>query len=625
MLRPGLSIWLLAPLFTPTVSYVSVPFQSKGYYGSTGPWQAVQVQVGRYLNGQTPRSQYSAVDLLPSGANTNVIPTMTYCQTYSAANLCGAGGTFDPYQDNDMRNDTQAGQEGETYVWNITRGLNAMGGPVFIKDLLIDTGNQSIIIPNVGTTAVTEGNYTLPNGSAYPIDVGILTVGGPSQYFTVHVNHSPVEMWNMPGYLFNQSITKSYSFTYHIGSAAFDYPGSLIFGGYDKGRAIGPGTIYMDKPPQLLDIVIGVETGASPFSFDSQDGLLLDSAGIQRSGPVVLENGTPNLLLPKQTCDRLAQILPVIFDSKTGFYLWNDIDPAFKKIVTSPAYLGFVFPGAGQSAKDVTIKVPFALLNLTLTAPSISDSKQYFPCQPYSDSYVLGRAFLQAAFLGSYWNKQNWIAQAPGPGASKQGLGLFPQDIESGQTTLEYNDPPTFAQSWSEYWTPLPSTTTNSNTTPPIGHDSDSSRGLNTGVKAGIGVGAAAAALLLTFLVGLLIRHRQNRSPWLSKDRLVIDDKSNSQDNSSNAQPPVLTEMSELPLRDPVELPLRDPVELPLRDPAELPLGDPTEIPTRSPVEMQHDTKARELNGSSQDSDEDKTNGRSVLLARGDKDGVMNG
>lgn len=70
----------------------------------------------------------------------------------------------------------------------------------------------------------------------------------------------------------------------------------------------------------------------------------------------------------------------------------------------------------------MTIKVPFALLNLTLKSPIVSTPQQYFPSRPFyanngSRKYEFGKAFLQATFIGMNWGENKWfMAQAPGPG-----------------------------------------------------------------------------------------------------------------------------------------------------------------------------------------------------------------
>ena len=337
--------------------------------------------------------------------------------------------------------------------------------------------------------------------------------------------------WNLPGALYNQSRIKSYTYSLQIGSAAYDYPGSLVFGGYDKGRAIGPGTTFTNSPPQLLDIVIGVETGGSPFTIGSMTGLLLHEEGAPTTIPA-------NPDLTQQTCDNLATILPIIFDEPSGYYLWNHIDPTYQSIVSSAAYLGFEFPPTPGETENVLIKVPFALLNLQLTAPAVqSENTTYFPCMPYApvdnSPFLLGRAFLQAAFLGRNWNQVgrhhildhritdysqqiSWLAQAPGPGASKEGLGTNIVDIEDGPTSLPFNnDSSLFAASWEGIWKPLPGGNSTSSPT------STMSKGAEIGAIVG---GVCGGILLLTLLAIAFIcvrRHKRSQPAQVSRQETV--------------------------------------------------------------------------------------------------------
>lgn len=437
------------------------------------------------------------------------------CSSQSTS-LCGQGGLW---------NET-GGQTGKGYTLFYENVVDDQGvymtGPTYAQNMNIGTGGISQTAPNASLTAVNLGNQTLPNGQQIDLEVGVLVLGAEDQQQvfstgSTTVGESEISTWIFPGYLYNQSLTKSYSYSLQIGSTAFNYPGSMLFGGYDKGRAIGPGTTYGDNPLQLQDIVLGVETGGSPWSFDSKSGLLLTNTSQNAPIATYPDSVVSQLYLPKQTCDNLAKQLPITFDASSGYYLWNTNDPTYRNITTSAAYLGFVFPPATGNTQDVTIKVPFQLLvlNLTTQASGRPGSTPYFPCmanEPSDGTYTLGRAFLQAAFWGRNWNNHvSWLAQAPGPGTSKNGLGQQLIDIEDSDTTLDfYTGDEYFSQSWNDYWSPLPggtqdstSSNSNSNTKP---------SGLSTGAEAGIGV---AAAVIVLALIGLLIfcclRRRKQR------------------------------------------------------------------------------------------------------------------
>ena len=101
-----------------------------------------------------------------------------------------------------------------------------------------------------------------------------------------------------------------------------------------------------------------------------------------------------------------AQNQPVTLQTDVGLYTWNT--DAYKQIVSSPAYPAFVFQQVG--AGNMTIKVPFALLNLRLESPIVSTLQQYFSCRPFyandgSGKYEFGKAFLQATFIGMNWRE----------------------------------------------------------------------------------------------------------------------------------------------------------------------------------------------------------------------------
>lgn len=187
--------------------------------------------------------------------------------------------------------------------------------------------------------------------------------------------------------------THSDTFGLHIGAAQYDYSGSLVFGGYDKSRVIGPVTSYNTQGViPLLDIILGVETGGSPFDFESKSGLLDGDASGSAPQSTYISPEVPYIFLPQQAIDAIVELLPVSFDETSGYYLWNTQDPQHKIIVSSPAYLGFIFQDPLGVAGSITIKVPFALLNLTLES-SVSGhptERAYFPLSELLLNYING-------------------------------------------------------------------------------------------------------------------------------------------------------------------------------------------------------------------------------------------
>ncbi|KAH0273552.1 hypothetical protein KCU91_g5876, partial [Aureobasidium melanogenum] len=501
---------------------------SQRTYGPDGPWNAVSVQVGGMQNLTPIRLQQVQVDLYPGSTFTTFVPTNASCDPAAEAS-CGQGTTWLPSLDRG----TQPSPEWDIdvafqpyFIYNNTQ-TNLRGN---IVPQAITMGGQTIYAADLASVEVNDyddslNSVTYPNGvKAFP-QLGLLALNtGPgstdvNQTFpnSATNNSDGSATVRVPaGYLFSQNIIPSYSYGLHIGAAALNYPGSLYLGGYDKARVIGPYTTYGNQNPTLLDIGIGVETGGSPFSFQNKTGLLLLDNDDDHINVEIVPH-SPALYLPAKTCEALADALPIYFDQATKYYLWNTSDPTYKQVVTSPAYLSFTFVPTPGALNNVTIKIPFVLLNLTLSSPIVSTPVQYFPCQAIASAtngygYALGRAFLQGAFVGFNSNANiGWLAQAPGPGDSNIGLGSEGQIIANGATQLDVYDGTTndyFGQSWAKHWTPLPSQAAPS---PPAPTFAKHSKTISSGAIAGIAVGAAIATIALVLGIFLCMRRRRKR------------------------------------------------------------------------------------------------------------------
>lgn len=528
--------------------FISVP-PSNRYYGQDGPWGAVTVNYGGFPNPNiADNHQWSSVDLLPGGEWTSFIISPDSCYDNSTG-LCGIGGTFDPDGVSQTADNETIAQPGGINEKNGANSGLYMTGFIYAQTMNIGgtASHAGHTAYNTSTAILDRMNFTTPSDEVFPdIEVGFLALGAGSQRneFSTYGTNSIVA-WNLPGFFYNQSVIPSFSYTLNMGSAALDYPVSLTFGGYDQGRMIGPATVFgvpradakSSAVVTLMDIGIGVHTGASPFNFTSKNGLLVNTEGDNRAFQVSPDPVGPYLSLPRKTCDAIAAELPVSYDP-SGYYLWDTDDPEYFNIVSSPAYLSFTFPSspANGAPDDVVIKVPFILLNLTL-GPELSGQTTpvpYFPCMPFTPEpdngfYYLGRAFLQAALFGRNWEHQTaWLAQAPGPGSNREGLGIALKNIDRDDNTL---DPlpgdvdEQFNSTWSAYWQRLPGETptepndpiSNEQTREEGGQEAE---GLSSGAKAGIGAGVGAFALALVALVGLIF-WRKRKSSTASQTELL--------------------------------------------------------------------------------------------------------
>ena len=449
-----------------------VPWNTTKSYGPDGPWSVITIQVGS--GSDTPGNQpISTVDLHPGGIWESMILRKSFCNDngtifvdYSSECLAAKAGLYD------VRDSTTVQPPigpGLVWQWGSSAVENVAGMAINMLDTITVPAVQgAFTVYNSTISAVQAWQIQLPDRTWYSAQVGTLSLGAPG---------TGVEMYNatdigqtVPGFAYNKGATASNSWGLHYGSASLGQEGSLVFGGYDQSRALGDMGIYdlggnNGMIANLLDVQIGVEIGPSPFSERSYTGLLKMNATFQKVQPAVINPIVPYLFMSPETCAAVTEELPVSFNSQIGLYLWNTADPRYERIIKSPTYLAFLF----QSSKsgNFTIKVPFRLLNLTLEAPIVNETQQYFPCRPFyardsSRDYYLGKAFLQAAFIGVNWQSEKFfVAQAPGPGVGAPNI----QSIRSNDVPIATDPIENFATTWARDWTVLSDTDDSGNTT----------------------------------------------------------------------------------------------------------------------------------------------------------------
>ncbi|PYI36774.1 hypothetical protein BP00DRAFT_421147 [Aspergillus indologenus CBS 114.80] len=493
-----------------SVVNAKVPFTmtwSDDSYGPDGPWHAVKVSIG------SPEQQ---VSLYPGGAWQSYILLSSICSNTTVSSYCYANkaGLFNEsssttYDDTSIELTVNNGE------WGSLNFGRATEIPVYClaKYAMDSVDVLGVVAKNVSLIVVEQGYQVYPDGTNYPLELGVLSLGAPdlNQVFNSNEGAS-VNATFVDSFLYTYGggqATPSYSYGMHIGSPTFGIDGSLLLGGYDKSRVLGnvssqpySGSTF---PIVLRDVSLGVASGGSIWSSSNNlTGLLAaGNSSISPSGITVYSSPQdPYIYLPQSTCDAIAAQLPVTYQKDLGLYFWNISSEAYSKLVTSPSFLAFTFAKDNSNLYNLTIKVPFTLLNLTLTVPLVPESTQYFPCMGTDGTYALGRAFYQAAFVGVNWGSGtgNWfLAQAPGPNLQTTSTTV----IEPDDTTITGSDN-SWENSWSGHWTELATTPSSTSTTSNAATTAAStasvkSSGLSTGAKAGIGAGCGVAGLAAVF------------------------------------------------------------------------------------------------------------------------------
>ena len=527
----------LAPVLSNAQNTVSAPFavpwNTTITFGTDGPWHAASIWVGTGNDGDG-----NQVNLYPGGFFQSIINSAAMCaETNNGPGYClsGEAGLYDP-SDSETAVQNFTAQAGSLGQWGSDSALNLTGQAFDVYDTvsIFSNAQDRVRLNNISLSVVDASNFTLPSGTSYPTELGSLSLGAPQLW----QNYTEAQGWTIPGWLRKTGATPSNSFGLHYGSASLSLTASLVFGGYDQSRVLGPvGTFDIgfndSMSPTLLSISFGVASGPSPFpntTLLSTNLLPQDQQSPTTPGiSTVLNPLIPYLLLPPTTCTAIAAALPLVYSPSLALYLWNTTSPTYNSILTTQTSLNFTFQSPGPSSTPpLSILLPLALLNLTLRPPFTKYPTPYFPCRPFvpfefseagANAYFLGRAFFQAAFVGMNWEQGKFfLGQAPGPNAGAS--QIVPLDPEA-TTVAAASGIEAWMGSWG--WKEETSQTNASAPTPvPVPGKSSfpagGGGGLSRGAKAGAAVGSVlGAAILLSFIYVTVVfwrgRRRGGREP----------------------------------------------------------------------------------------------------------------
>ncbi|KAI1107876.1 aspartic peptidase domain-containing protein [Jackrogersella minutella] len=477
------------------LSQAPVPVQwSNQSIGPDGPWPVFEMTMGGV----------QTVALYPGGRiQPSYIISKAYCEDITGKCYASTAGLYDPAQGGS--NIFNASTNDEYFTWGFDIVPQSHQWNSWFDNVTFSQ-EPDTSISNLWLALIDEGQVKLPGGGDYPLFAGCASLGGGEYPLPNGTSIS------IPTQLYTRGKTASDSFGMHLGSRTTGPEPSLYFGGYDQKRVLGPILTTPNATLSLKDISINVVAGYSPFRFTStKTGLLAAGSAIGDTLEVGIDGCAPYISLPQSTCDAIAEWLPVKYNNLMGLYTWETDSPQYLNIVKSASVLSFTFLSSNDH--EVTVSVPFMHLNLTLDIPLVSSPTPYFPCNPHNGGYVLGRAFLQDAFLGQNWNDSYlgsqgvlYMAQASGPNISTgpdvrnlEGYGL-------GVSSSSSN----WSSTWDGYWTPLPIEQAYNYTAPSAGTSADTSAGTpGSGKIIGGSIGGVAAGLIVIVTGIILLRKRR--------------------------------------------------------------------------------------------------------------------
>jgi hypothetical protein len=183
----------------------------------------------------------------------------------------------------------------------------------------------------------------------------------------------------------------------------------LVIGGYDKDASEGSGITISN----IASLALTVNARSIVLSNTLQGTISVTHDLL--SLPMVLDSSVSQLWLPEVVCDELETSLGLTYDPMTELYVVNDTARA-KLIELAPTF-AFTLAADSTSNETTTVVLPYAAFDLQASLPIYNLTTNYFPIRRASKRSVLGRTFLQEAYLVVDWERSNFTVS---PASSRQ-------------------------------------------------------------------------------------------------------------------------------------------------------------------------------------------------------------
>jgi hypothetical protein len=127
-----------------------------------------------------------------------------------------------------------------------------------------------------------------------------------------------------------------------------------------------------------------------------------------------IDSTVAELYLPVEICEAFEDAFGLEFDDETDLYFVNDT--LHQHLLSQRPSITFTLGQKYSTNATVQITLPYAALDLEASPPyrRLKEKTRYFPIRRGNDSdqWVLGRTFLQEAYLTVDWERQNFSLSA---------------------------------------------------------------------------------------------------------------------------------------------------------------------------------------------------------------------
>ncbi|KAH8726973.1 aspartic peptidase domain-containing protein [Phaeosphaeriaceae sp. PMI808] len=427
---------------------------SQFWDGNDGPWSTFRIAVGgstaQQIRVLPASSQSSSLFVLTEACDNVVAQAGKTCENER-------GGIY-------FRNSSNTWKESGTYAidtWLEQRvGLAAHGLFGFDDVSLGWTGDGLPTLTNQSIVGVRSPSFQLGALALSPKPVNFTDYNNPIPSLLQNLRNMPTPIPSL-----------SWSYTagaYNLAPKVF---GSLVLGGYDTTR-FKPNNLTF---PFGADISLDLQVAIQRITVNGTNDALLSSPIISYISTLI-----PDIWLPIDACSQFSKTFGLSFNETSKDYYINNTSHQ-QNLNNNPVVTFQVGPDA--SGASTNIQLPY--WNFYLAAqkadvdPATSNGMLRFPIRRASNDtqYVLGRTFLQSAYLSADYERQHFnLSQALYPSSSvKQNIVAIL--------------PPGFSN--------------------PPGDTSSSKNGLGTGMIAGIAVGAVALIAFIAVSIFLCLRRKK--------------------------------------------------------------------------------------------------------------------
>ncbi|CAN9422457.1 unnamed protein product [Alternaria alternata] len=289
-------------------------------------------------------------------------------------------------------------QKGFYQLW-IEKYLGLVGNGLY--------GFDSVGLGRAGEMGPSVQNTTIGTLVTANFWLGHIGVHSKSTNFSVFDDPVPSYITT----LFEQKSIPSLSFGYTAGAQYRDQTvlGSLTLGGYDASRLIPNDLTFIFAPDNERDLVVGI-VGITANTTSEEDIDLMKTDDVT----MYIDSTIAELYLPVEICQAFEDAFGLQYDEATDLYLVDD--KLHQSLLAQNPSVTFTLGQKFSTDATLLITLPYAALDLEATPPyrGLKEKTRYFPIRRGGESrqWILGRTFLQEAYLTVDWERQNFTVSA---------------------------------------------------------------------------------------------------------------------------------------------------------------------------------------------------------------------